>query len=174
VEPAEGIRSTTIPITVYGNGFLRGITTVSLGDSITVDHVTVVNSTSLTAVVTIQGGAATGPRAITLSNKDGNHSYNVFTVINPKPTIQGFSPNTGSPGSTMDIEVNGTGFLTGVTTLNFGPDITVSKVDVSSPVSLKVSVKIANQATRSPRTVTVTNSAPGGGASQSSQTFRVE
>src|SRR5690606_13221138 len=58
VNPTGAPRGGSVNVTLTGTGFVANSTTVSFGAGITVNQVTVTSPTSLTAAITIDGGAA--------------------------------------------------------------------------------------------------------------------
>ena len=62
VSPNQGIRGTTVAVTLTGTNFIAGATTVTVGGSgVTVTNVTVGSETSLTANFVLDPTAATVP-----------------------------------------------------------------------------------------------------------------
>ena len=70
VSPGTLARGSSRTVTVDGANFAGGAT-LALGGGITVTAVNVVDSTRLTATVTVAAGAATGTRTATVTNPDG-------------------------------------------------------------------------------------------------------
>ncbi len=154
-------------------------TTVSFGPNISVSAVTVSSATSLTATIAISAGAALGPRNVTVTNPapGGGSATRTggFTVLpeHPQPTIDDIEPSTMQRRDTRDITLTGSGFVPGVTTVSFGPDITIEEVRVNSPTSLTATIRIHSGATLGTRPVSATNPAPGGGTATLSDRFTV-
>jgi hypothetical protein len=167
--PSQAQRQTTLGVTLTGSGFLSGLTTVTFGPDVTVNTVSVQSSTALTATVTITAAAALGPRAISVTNPaPGGGNFTLaggFTVLaeNPVPAIASASPGTGQRRDNLDVTLGGSGFVPNLTTVSFGPDITVNTVQVNSPTSLTANIRIGGAATLGARDVSVANPAPGGG-----------
>src|SRR5207248_5464397 len=55
-----------------------------------------------------------------------------FDINNPAPTLASIAPTNGSISDTFDVVFNGTNYIQGVTTVSFGPNITVNTVTVNS------------------------------------------
>jgi hypothetical protein len=69
IVPDSATRLQTLSIVFTGTGFIRGVTTVSFGDTNIVVNSTTVNSTSqLTVSITVAAGAAFGTRNVSVSN----------------------------------------------------------------------------------------------------------
>ncbi|HSK20246.1 MAG TPA: Ig-like domain-containing protein [Longimicrobiales bacterium] len=167
--PNQAQRRTTLGVTLTGSGFLSGLTAVSFGPDVTVNTVAVQSSTALTATVTIAAAAALGPRAISVTNPaPGGGSFTLasgFTVLaeNPVPAIASASPGSGQRRDNLDVTLGGSGFVPNLTTVSFGPDVTINSVQVNSPTSLTANIRIGGAATLGARDVSVANPAPGGG-----------
>jgi hypothetical protein len=169
VSPAEGQRTTTLDVTLTGSGFLAGVTTVSFGSNVTVNNVTVRSGTALTANISIGAGAALGARNVSVANPPpGGGSATLpagFTVlpVHPAPDIGSASPDAVQRRDELDVTLTGSGFLPGLTTVTFGPDITVNDVTVVGPASLTANIRIGSGAALGSRDISVSNPAPGGG-----------
>lgn len=77
VTPASGPQGAFVPVTITGFGFQPG-TMFDFGDGIAVGQVTIVNGTTATAMLTIAGNAALGPRDVT-----GTQSPDGLTAVLP-------------------------------------------------------------------------------------------
>jgi hypothetical protein len=179
VSPTSGQRQTTLDVTLTGSGFMPGATTVSFGSRITVSDVSVASPTSLTARISIAADAALGARNVSVTNPGpGGGTATLaggFTVLaaNPTPAITGATPNAVQRKDRRDVSLTGSGFLPGVTTVSFGPDITVHEVQVNSPTSLVANISIGAGASLGTRSVSATNPAPGGGTGTLADGFTV-
>jgi hypothetical protein len=67
--PSTLVRGTTTQVTITGTGFVPGAT-VSLGTGVTVSGVAVVDSTTITATVSVAPTTGTGSRTIVVTNPD--------------------------------------------------------------------------------------------------------
>ena len=169
IAPASGGRGLSIPVTITGASFVPGVTTIGMGSGIAPGPLTFDGPTKITTTVAISRLAALGSRdivATTPAPGGGNSTLAAaFVVQNPVPTISAVNPVSGLPGQTLNVAVAGTGFFTSVTTLDFGPDVTVNTTAVdTSGTQIQASITVAPAALAGPRTVTVTNAAPGGGS----------
>jgi hypothetical protein len=140
----------TVSISATGGGLLSGGgRTASFVAGVLDSHAvrtTVAGTYVLTAVRT--GGAESG-------------KTNSFQVINPAPTVRAITPSSGVSGQTLNVTLLGGGFISGVTSVTFGDQITTSTV-VTSDTVLTVTIRIDASAALGPRNVTVFNSPPGG------------
>ena len=72
VTPNQGIRGTTVAVTLTGTNFVVGATTVTVsGGGVTVNNVVVGSTTSLTANFVLDPAAAAGPRTVTVTTAGG-------------------------------------------------------------------------------------------------------
>ena len=153
-------------ITLTGTGFESGATVTFGGSGITVNAVSG-SGTSLTANVTVDGNAAPGARAVTVTNPDGGTAQKAkgFTV-SANPTISSINPNAILIGVTVNVAINGSGyaanFVTGGGTVSFGIGVTVQSVTRNSAGKLTATVVANNDLKTGVRDVTVTN--PDGGS----------
>jgi hypothetical protein len=175
--PTGALRGDVLDVMLMGTNFVAGVTTVSFGDSINVNSLTVNNLTQARANITVKPGAATGSRAVTVTNPapGGGSStlIDAFTVGNPAPTVTSVSPISAGRGSVLYVTILGTQFISGVTSVSFGLDITVNSLVVKSSTELQAYITIAFAASTGSRTVTVTNTAPGGGSANLASGFTV-
>jgi hypothetical protein len=91
-------------------------------------------------------------------------TFTTTTTPNPVPTVTSISPNSGAPGTTVNVTITGTGFVNGAT-VQSGAGITASSVTFVSSTSITASFAIGAAATFGIRNITVTNPTPGGGTS---------
>lgn len=179
VTPSGALRQTTVQVEVTGSGF-GPETTVSFGPGTAVVSKEVVSATLLRVQVLIGIDAPLGAHDVTVTNPPPGGGEAVltggFTVHDawPAPTLTAISPTSGTPGDTIFVTLTGSGFVAGVTTVNLGSGITVGPAQLTSPTTLRVRVVIGLLATPGPRTVTVSNPAPGGGSAQLAGAFTVE
>ncbi|MCX6142179.1 MAG: T9SS type A sorting domain-containing protein [Ignavibacteriales bacterium] len=177
VLPSSGSRGQSVPVTLQGNGFVTGVTSVSFGDSITVSSVTIGSPTSLTAQIDITRGASLGARSVSVTNSapgGGTATLpSAFTVNNPVPTLSSVLPSSGIRGTTLSVTLQGTGFFSGVTSISFGDSISVSSLIVVNPTTLTAQLTIKAGAAPGIRGISVTNVGPGGGTSTLPAAFAV-
>jgi len=177
IAPTAGNRLQTLDVVLTGANYIAGVTTVSLGPDIALNNIIVTNPTSITANITIAAAAVTGPRDVTVTNPGpggGPTSLaGAFTVNNPLPGLASMAPAAGNRLQTLDVVLTGTSYISGVTTVSFGPDIAVNNANVTSPTSLTANITIAATAAPGPRDVTVTNPGPGGGPTTLAGAFTV-
>ncbi len=147
-------------VAIKGSGFTSGATS-SFGSGIAVNSTTFKSSTELTANVTIEAGASTGARTVTVTNADGGvGSASAFTV-NAPPNVESTSPSSRPQGaSKQTVSIKGSGLVNGATS-SFGSGITVESTTFVNSTELSAKVSVEAGASTGARTVTVTN--PDGG-----------
>jgi hypothetical protein len=164
--PTSGNRLETLDVVFTGANFISGVSSVSFGAGITVNSTTVNSATQITANITIAGTAATGARSVSVSNAapGGGTATRAFTVNNPAPTLTSILPTGGTRGGApLDVVFTGANFISGVSSVSFGLDITVNSTTVDSATQITANITIAPAAVLGARDVSVSNAAPGGG-----------
>ena len=92
------------------------------------------------------------------------------TVNNPAPTLASIFPTSGNRLQTLDVTFTGTNFISGVSSVSFGPGITVNSTTVNSGTSITANITIGAAAATGPRDVSVTNAPPPPGGSTATLT----
>src|SRR5262249_43600876 len=99
--------------------------------------------------VTVNGTGAIpagGPYTITYSYpEDANfnaatNTSTSLTVNYPAPTLASINPTSGNLSQTLNVTFTGTNYLSGVTTVSFGANITVNTVTVNNSTSLTANI----------------------------------
>jgi hypothetical protein len=162
----QGASSQTIVI--KGQNFVSGAT-ASFGAGVTVASTSFVSATELSAKVSVESGAATGARTVTVTNPDegGGSLAGAFTV-NAKPTVSAVSPTSrGQGASAQTVKITGSGFSNGASlAASFsGSGITVESTSFVSSTEITATISIASGASTGKRTITVTNGDAGVGTS---------
>jgi hypothetical protein len=100
----------------------------------------------------------------------------VFTVLqrSPAPTLVSVTPDRSAREQSLSVIMTGSGFVPGLTTVDFGPGIAVNNVNVEGPTTLTTSITVGATAAVGIRTVSVINPAPGGGTASLADAFTVE
>jgi len=117
VTPDIGIRGTTLKLTVTGTDFQSGaaIKLVSGGMVITGTGVTYSGTTAITASFALPSSIANGTKFyLTVTNPSGDAvtKMQAVTVYNAL-TVTSFTPLTANTGNTVNLTVNGAGFING-------------------------------------------------------------
>jgi hypothetical protein len=128
--PTSGPVGTNVAIT--GTNF-TGATSVTFNGTAATSF-TVNSSTQIHA--NVPSGATTGKIAVTTGNGTGTSSTNfTVTTVSPKPTITGFSPTQGFPGT--KVTITGTNF-TGATSVQLGSRAASFTVNSSTQITATV------------------------------------
>jgi hypothetical protein len=168
ITPAKGGRASSLKVTFKGANFIAGVTKVNVGEGIQVDSLTVTSATSLTASLSILPTAANGARDFSVMNPGpggGTSSVQNFSISNPSPVLMKISPASGGLLQTLDVGFKGANFLSGISSVNVGPDIAVNRVTVHRSDSLTANITIGAEALLGARSFFIINSEPGGGKS---------
>ena len=155
----QGQQSLSVAINALNTHFSQSTTQVDLGSGITTGTVTVTSLTSLTVVVNIDNNANLGFRTVSVTTGTEVASLaNGFAVAAAGASITTVGPNSGQQGQGGPVRIVGqnTHFAQGTTQVDFGPDITVSAINVTCGTCLTLQLQIATTAVPGPRTVTVT------------------
>jgi hypothetical protein len=179
IAPPAGMQGTTVVGTLTGTNFLPGSTVAISGAGVTVQDVTVLNATTITAGFVINEAAALGPRSVTATTTAGTTGPVTFTVNPPVPAapmLTSIVPPAGAQGTTVvGVVLTGTNFVPGsVVTIGPPGGVTVqsgTRVN-AAPIGVKaVTVTILDNTTITctfvidiaaalgPRAVTVTTPA---------------
>jgi len=142
-------------------------------------------SLTIATVATDQNGQAS--TLLTLGNKAGTYSVTAAaaglsgasasfsaTAMNPVPTVSSISLNRAGRGSKIALTISGTNFIQGVTTADFGSDITVNSLNVIGGNQIAANLTVNALAALGPRDVAVSNPGPGGGKSTLAGAFTVD
>jgi len=159
VSPASGLQGQTLDVVITGAN-LNGTSSVSLGEGITVNGVTVDSATQLTVSITIGETAAAGLRCASVTSDGGTGTLDdCFTVSIPAPEVISLNLDSANTGETVEIVITGVS-LDGATSVSLGEGITVNSFAVDSPTQITVNITIDENAASGSRDVSVTT--PGG------------
>ena len=177
LSPVSGNRGTSVNVALTGANFIAGLSQVSFGPDIQVNAVTVSSPSQVTAGITIAPGASTGARDVLVSHAaPGGGTVTMsggFSVTNPVPTVSSVTPVSAGRGGVLNVKISGAQFISGVTSLSFGPDISVSNLVVKSSTELQASISISSLPAVGARAVTISNAGPGGGTANLPNAFIV-
>jgi hypothetical protein len=110
VVPNMGQAGTTANVIINGEftTFQAAFSQVSFGSGITVNFITGVTTTQLTANITIAGNAAVGNRTVSVDTSGQNVSLNNgFSVTSGTPVITQINPNYGNPSQSLSVTLTG-------------------------------------------------------------------
>ncbi len=99
-------------------------------------------------------------RPITVSVKmevNGEQSNTLPFILYPSPAIKGISPDTGTQGDSLNIEITTVNvrLIPGMVRLDLGSGIIVNSVSVTSPTTLNAAISIADNAQVGSRDLTI-------------------
>ena len=169
ISPGAAQQGATLILQVLGRftNWQQGVTSLAFNQDITVNSVSVIDSDSLTASITVSPWAYVdyaAPCGHVLTVTTGSQQVSTapildnFCVAQGAAQIDSISSLSGFQGSTETVTITGgdTHFLQGVTTVSFGdPNFQVGQITVTSPTTLSAPVAIATTATPGYKTVTV-------------------
>jgi len=159
VTPSAGAQGAIVPVTIRGIGFADGMT-ISIGNGIAVDALTVIDAGTATATLTIAPDATVGFRDVVGVQASGGNltatlvqGFQVTGAGEPDPfTLTRIVPASGVVGTTLQATVQGTGFAPGMT-VTLGDGVTVSNLLVTGPTAATLTLAIAADAVPGPRDV---------------------
>jgi YD repeat-containing protein len=156
--PDGGAVGTTV--TIYGTGF----STTASQNAVTFNGVaaTVTSASATSLVTTVPTGATTGTISVTTPS-GSDASSTSFTVADSAPTITGFTPTIGTPGTAVNI--TGTNFETSVANNRVKFNGTLADLTTAAATSVDSNVPAASGSGR------ITLSAPLGTATSSADFF---
>jgi glucose/arabinose dehydrogenase len=127
ITPNSGVSTGGTAVTIVGTGFLSGATIKLGGTSAT--GVTLVNSTSITAITPAHAAGAVSVLVTNTDAKSGTltNGY-TYTAPAPAPTVATITPNSGTTNGGTALSITGTGFLPGATVKLGGTSATVLAV----------------------------------------------
>ncbi|MHA3704211.1 Calx-beta domain-containing protein, partial [Jatrophihabitans sp. YIM 134969] len=165
VVPGSGAQGTTVPVTISGTGYAAGATVaVTGGSGVTVNGVTVVDPTTITASFVVSGSAAAGPRSVTITvSGQSNTCTGCFAVV-ARPTVTGTDrPNLAVGATDVIMNLSGTQFQPGadVKLVRGSTVVAATSTTVSSTTSATALVTLASSTPTGAWNVVVVN--PDGG-----------
>jgi hypothetical protein len=92
---------------------------------------------------------------------------------NPVPTLASVAPSVAMRSQTLNVRVEGSNFLSGVTTMDLGVDIHVNSITVENSAVLVANITVDPTAELGARNACVANALPGGGVAVLSAGFVV-
>jgi hypothetical protein len=130
------------------------------------------NASGVATAATFTANGTAGLYNVTASSGAATTASFSLTNNNPAPTLASIAPDHGTAGGTLDVVFTGSGYIDGVTSVNFGADITAT-VTVTDSQHLTAHITIGALAALGPRNVSVINSTPGGGTATLTNGFTV-
>ena len=144
-------------VTVTGANFVAGARLSVAGTGVAVLTQNRVDSTHLTATLSVAGAATAGGRTITVINPDGGKgSCATCFAVTSAPTVTGITPATFARGSTTAVTISGTNFQSGAA-VSLSTGVSVQDVVVVDPSTITATVVVVSATGTGNRTVVVTN-----------------
>jgi hypothetical protein len=140
IDPPAGVIGSTVNVALTGTNFAAGSNLTISGTGITAKNVTVVSATKITAQLTVGGTAVTHTIAVTGSNGTSN-TVNFGATLG-LPTVTAISPNSAATGTTANVTLTGSNFVSGSTLQISGTGVTASKVTVVSATSITAQLTV--------------------------------
>lgn len=113
ITPSIGERASTVSVTLTGANFIEGAAVSVSGDGVTVNDVTVVSSTSITADFVIEGTTDLGERDVTVTTVAGTSGAQGFVIQQPSGDMTfnytGASQTFVVPEGVTSIEIEASG-----------------------------------------------------------------
>jgi hypothetical protein len=161
ISPPTARQGENVTVTVTGQStqWSQNATQVNFGAGVNVLSVVVDSPVSLRAAIQVDGTTPTGSRQVTVTTGARIEvDASRFSVVAGLAAISSLNPASGSPGTTLSVQISGAGthFTQGLTTADFGSGITVNGVTVAGPTSASASITIAAGAALGFRNVTCT------------------
>lgn len=150
--PNSAPRGQSVTIAVAGAN-LDVIETLTFGDDITVDSWTATSPTRGTATVSVGEAAFSGLRSVTATSDTDVFTLEAgFRVIGGDVSLTEVIPGSGTRGETLGVRIIGTN-LDALTSVGFGPRITVADFEVVSPTEAIAQLTVRQDAAAGPRDV---------------------
>ncbi len=148
IDPPEGALGTSMRVTASASrsGFSLEDTTMSFGDGITVEAVTVIDGWTAYADILIDSETDTGRRDVTLNIDQSEHVLSKAFRVNASTFT--VDPPSARIGETIDVEITGTNteWLGGRTWVNFGEGIDVLELTVLSGTLMEATLGVRSDA----------------------------
>ncbi|HET8760025.1 MAG TPA: hypothetical protein VFN94_03105, partial [Nitrospiria bacterium] len=168
ITPALAVGASGRTVTITGSRFVAGGTSVTLPAGIS----GTCSATSAAAIdctaVAVASAVTPGSLSVIVINPDGGRATGTLTINQP-PVISSLTPGTGAAGSTVRVQITGSGFQTGLA-LASEAGVTVTVVSVASG-TVVADFALAAGAADGYRSVTLTN--PDGGSTAAAQAFYI-
>jgi hypothetical protein len=141
--PSSGEQGASVGVQLSGTGFVQGMT-VDAGNEISVSNVVFNHPGSASATFAIAPGAVLGDHAVSVSTPAGATSNSVnFTVVRQRPVVTSVNPPSGVVGTSVDITIQGSGFIDPVVELIAGSSTaTLDNVVVVNTTTITARVTI--------------------------------
>ena len=169
---SRGQGATSQSITVTGTNFVSPATTTFSSTGITVNSMSVITTSQISANIGVASSATTGARNIIVTTTNGSGTCSLCFTVNAAPTVTSASPASSTQGSTgVSVTITGTAFVSGATASFSGTGITVTTTTFGGATQLTAVIDIIGGAATGARDITVAN--PDGGVGVKTAAFTV-
>jgi hypothetical protein len=149
----------TVGITASGTHFKTGVTTANFGGGITVNSLTIADSTHASVLLTIAASTPVGARNVSLlTGGELATLASGFKVTQGPSALAGISPQSSAQGANLTLTLNGvnTHFVAGATQVSLGAGIQTGAVNVINALQATASIAVTATAAVGLHDVTVT------------------
>jgi hypothetical protein len=139
ISPSSGAQGTSVNVTITGTGLTLASAVNVSGAGITVSNFVAASDTTVTATFTIAPTATLSARNVTVTTPAGVSNAVTFTVVAPAaPTLTSITPNSELRGTSVNVTLTGTNFVTGATVVATPavPGFTISSVAVVNATTI--------------------------------------
>ena len=160
ISPPLGIRGKTMSVMLVGEGLVEDVTSVSMGERITVSSLHA-EASGLRVSFAVSPNAKLGSRGLAVTNPPPGGGTSVLdsslSVVNPVPIVTAVSPNTGICAQQLWLDIMGSDFAAENPGVTLGDGITVDSVRTVSTSEVKVQISIAPTAASGLRDLSLVN-----------------
>jgi hypothetical protein len=161
ITPINGALGETVVVTLTGSNFVNGGVVGVTGSGVTVGTFTPITNATALVTLTIDPGAPTGARNLTVRNSSGETLSQTFTILGVA-TLTSISPAFGYAGQNVAVNVTGTNFPQNATAINVtGSGVTVVAIAPTTSTTVRV-VTLAIDSAATPGVRTLSVSTPAG------------
>jgi outer membrane protein assembly factor BamB len=157
VSPGAVGQQNTQTLLLTGTGFTTNSTVAFSAAGITVKSVKYAGPTTLSVYIYVPSTAPTGAGNITVSTPGGSGTCSGCLTIDPHPVISKLTPNSVPNGTTAQVTVTGTGFVSGLMVTVTIPGAVVGFPTQVTATSFTVPVTVAAGTTPGTYQLKVTN-----------------
>jgi hypothetical protein len=143
VSPGAVGQQNTQTLSLTGTGFTTNSTVSFSAAGITVKSVKYLSPTALSASIYVPSTAPTGAGDVTVTTPGGSGTCAGCLTIDPHPVVTKLSPNSVPNGTTAQIAVTGTNFVSGLTVTVTIPGAIVGTPTQVTATSFTVAVTVA-------------------------------
>ncbi len=160
LSPAAGTVGTNLDVNINGTNFSAGATVAISGSGVSVSSVSVASVSQIKAVFTVSPSAAAGTYNVTVTTAGGTTASFPFRVTPAAsaPTLSSITPNIGKAGSSVNLTLSGTNFISGTVIHLSGVGAAVRNLVVVSASQITATFVLDPATSAGPHDVYVSNS----------------